>query len=111
MRRLNRGEILEKSELQEIANCYFVTPHAMKRLNERGLKKEDLTNIILNPLLAYFNTDGTINIAKDKDHYLVVDYNNYYKNYVIITYKEPSLNGKNIFEKQQLAIEGKDRVA
>lgn len=111
MRKLNRGENLTKSELQEIANCYFVTPHAMKRLKERGLKKEDVTNIIINPLLAYFNTDGTINIAKDKEYYLVVGYNNYYKNYVIITYKEPSLNGKNIFEKQQLAIDGVNRVA
>lgn len=81
MRRLNRGEILLKEELQEIANHYFITPHAMKRMNERGLNKEDVTKIILNPLLAYFNTDGTINIARNEDHYLVVGYNNYYKKY------------------------------
>lgn len=111
MRKLNRGENLIKTELQEIANNYYITPHAIQRMSERGLDKRSIKDIILNPLVAYFNTDGSINIAKDEFHYLVIKYNGYFKNYQIITYKEPSLNGKNIFQKQELATKGIHRVA
>lgn len=110
MRQLNRGENLVQAELEEIASKYYITSHAKIRMLERGLNEEAIKKIILNPLVAYFNTDGTINIAQDKNYYLVVRYDSYYDNYVVITYKEPSRNGKNIFEKQQLAIEGKDRI-
>lgn len=111
MRKLNRGENLIRTELQEIANNYYITPHAIKRMSERGLDKKAVKNIILNPVVAYFNTDFSINIAQDESHYLVIKYNYYFENYQIITYKEPSLNGKTIFQKQQLAMRGISRVA
>lgn len=110
MRKLNRGEILTKTELQEIATNYCLTYHAKDRMKERGIAENQIKDIILNPLIAYFNTDYSINIAQDQHHYFVIIYNENQNKYVIVTYKEPSYNGKSIFEKHEMATKGKDRI-
>lgn len=111
MRKLNRGENLTKDELKEIASNYKITLHAKIRMAERGISEQSVKQVILNPKVAYFNTDGSINVAKDKDHYFVVSYDKSAKKYVIITYKEPSRNGKDIFDKQAMAIMGLKRAS
>lgn len=109
MRKLNRGERLTNAELQEIATNYCLTNHAKDRIKKRGISKNQIKDIILNPLIAYFNTDYSINIAKDQHHYFVIVYNKNQNKYVIVTYKEPSSNGKTISEKQEMAKKGYDR--
>ena len=106
IRRLNKGQKLEKWELEEIANNFSLSYHARQRLEERG-KEIDVKNLILNSCLAYYNTDGTINIAKDKYFYLVVAIKT--DGYTVVTYKEKSHNGITIFEKRALALRGVKR--
>lgn len=105
-----KGENLTKEELNEIKNNFVIGKHAEKRLKERGLETAEIPNIISRPFLAYFNTDGTINIAKDEFHYLVFGYNNKKKNYKLITYKEPSFKKISVIKKQMYAKLGMNRA-
>lgn len=104
MRRLNRGQELTTEELREIADNFILTHHAEQRITER-YPNVDIRKAILHPILAYYNTDGSINIALNSYEYIVVAPNSYH----IITFKEKSLNNIDIFTKQQLAIKGYGR--
>lgn len=102
MRNCHKGENLTQDELNEIANNFSLTYHAKQRISERN-KNVNLKQVILNPVLAYFNTDYSINIALNEYEYLVVVYKKYINKYLIITYKERSFNSITIFQKQELA--------
>lgn len=104
-----KGENLTAGELKEIADNFSITFHGESRRKERQLGKSEILEILKNPLLAYWNTDDTVNVAKDKFNYLVFGWNIEKQKWDVITYKEKSHNDKDIFEKQKLARLGKDR--
>lgn len=106
MRHLNRGQELTVGELREIAENYIVSKHAQQRIAERYVEL-DIKKAILHPLLAYYNTDGTINIALNGYEYIVIDRKLY--GYKVVTIKEKSLNNIDIFTKREMAIKGKER--
>lgn len=102
-----RGELLTSNELKEIAENFILSRHAQERIAER-FPELDIYKAILNPLIAYFNTDGSINIALNSFEYLVIATDR--KPYKIITYKEKSHNNINVFIKRQMAMQGKSRA-
>lgn len=104
LRHLKHGEKLNRKEIIEIANNYRLTLHAQKRKAER-MPNVNLQRAIRNSILAYFNTDGTINIAFDNYTYIVVD-----TSYKVITIKEKSHNNINIWVKYNLAKNGIHRL-
>lgn len=103
----NRGEELTKEEREEIANNFFISRHAIERLRERG--KVDIRQLVLDPLVAYFNTDGSVNVAQDEYNYLVFSYDDFHKNWKVVTWKEESWHGKTVFDKQRMAMNGYGR--
>ena len=103
----NHGEDLTKEELQEIADNFFISRHAKEMFSKRGYLNP--RQIILNPYIAYFNTDGTINIAFNEYRYLVVGWAEKYQKFCIITWKEPSWTGASVTHKRELARTGKKR--
>lgn len=103
----NRGEDLTKEELNEIANNYYISLHAKERLQERG--NVNIRNLVLNPLVAYFNTDGSVNVAMDEWNYLVFAYSEKHQNWTVVTWKEESWHGKTVFDKQEMARNGYGR--
>lgn len=106
MRNLNRGEELTKEELEEIYYHLYITKHARERLKLRNSNIKQVLETIKNPYLAYFNTDGSINIAPNEWQCYVLAKNNY-GNYSLITYKEEVW--LSMTEKQNLAKKGIDR--
>ena len=101
-----KGELLTKDELQEIAEDFVLSRHAEQRMAER-FPELDIHKAILKPLLAYFNTDGSVNIALNSFEYLVVATNS--KPFKVVTYKEKSHNNIDIFTKRTMAMQGKSR--
>lgn len=104
MKLKNKGQNLTHEDLKEISENFVITKHAQKRLQERGLHESEIKEIILSPYKAFFNTDYSINIAKDSSHYLVFVFSESSKKFVLITYKEPSKNKVSIDRKQMLAF-------
>jgi hypothetical protein len=98
-----RGELLTTEELKEIAENFILSKHAEQRITERN-PELDVRKAILKPLLAYFNTDGSVNIALNGFEYLVVATN--YKPYKVVTYKEKSHNNIDIVAKREMAMQG-----
>lgn len=98
-----RGELLTTEELKEIAENFELSRHAEQRIAER-FADLNIHKAILNPLIAYFNTDGSINIALNSFEYLVISTDT--KPYKVITYKEKSHNNIDIFTKRQMAVRG-----
>jgi hypothetical protein len=96
----HRGQLLKYNELNEIANNYILTRHAKEMINKR-CPNLNIRRSIKNPILAYFNTDGSVNIAINKFEYLVIALDKF--PYKIITFKEKSQNGIDIFFKRYLA--------
>lgn len=96
-----RGEELTDEELMEIYNNLHITNHARERLNSRI--PVDLKQLFESPLIAYFNTDGSVNVAYDVYNYLVVKYNEHYDRWSALTWKEKSWNNKTVFDKQNMA--------
>ena len=103
----NRGEELTQEERNEVANNLHITNHCKQRLNERV--DVDVYKLIRNPMIAYFNTDGSMNFALDKWNYLVVARDDYHKCYNAVTWKELSWYGNDVYDKQRLAKAGYDR--
>ncbi len=99
----HRGQLLKWYELYEIANNYILTRHAREKIAER-CPNLNIHNAIRYPVIAYFNTDGSVNIALNSYEYLVVSLDR--KPYPIITFKERSLNGIDIYEKRDMAQDG-----
>lgn len=104
MRKLNRGQELTAEELREIAEHFVLTKHARQRIAER-YPDIDIRKAIIHPLLAYYNTDGSVNIALNSYEYIVVAPDSY----SVITFKEKSLNNIDIFAKREMAIKGYGR--
>ena len=99
VRELTHEEILKIYE-----NTSF-SMHAKERMRER---KATLGDIINSPL-AYINTDGSINIQnriKPKEYFVFGKINT---GFILITYKEQSLNGVSLRKKYQLALKGYER--
>lgn len=99
----HRGQLLNRDELDEIANNYILTKHA-KEMIEKRCPNLNVKYSIQNPILAYFNTDGSVNIAISDFEYLVVVLDKF--PYKVITFKEKSHNGIDIFFKRYLAQTG-----
>lgn len=95
-----RGELVLKEDLRHIADNYILTKHAKQKILERH-PDLNVRDSILNNVIAYYNTDGSINCAINEYEYLVIGTDR--KPYRIITFKEKSWNSINIFEKQRLA--------
>ena len=100
----HRGEELKPEELQEIYDNLFISKHAQERLDERV--PVNIKQLFENPLVAYFNTDGSVNIALDEYNYLVVAYCEKFNNWKVITWKEKSWHDKTVFDKQRMAKAG-----
>lgn len=106
-----------------IKSNFHITEHAIEKMDsrsnliaryERGridyiTTINNICNAIDNRILAYYNTDGSINIAVTKWEYFVFEYREDKKLWELVTYKEMSLNGIDIYAKKQLAIDGYDR--
>lgn len=99
----HRGQLLKRNELDEIANNYILTKHAKEMIDKR-CPNLNIKYSIQNPILAYFNTDGSVNIAISDFEYLVVVLDKF--PYKVITFKEKSHNGIDIFFKRRLAQTG-----
>ena len=81
----HRGQLLKHNELNEIANNYILTKHAKEMIDKR-CPNLNIKHSIKHPILAYFNTDGSVNIAINGFEYLVVSLDRF--PYKIITFKE-----------------------
>lgn len=104
-----RGELLTAVELNNIANHLTLSYHAKEQLTVRnfGTDLNKIKTAILNPILAYYNTDGSINIARNRWEYFVIVPKK--DGFLMITYKEQSHNGIDIYAKRNLAIRGYGR--
>lgn len=117
------GEIVSQEVIDEIKMRITITNHALKRLEWRsGMVvrfengainyKETIRNIkyrINHRILAYYNTDGTINIAINRYNYFVFAKDEERNVWVLITYKEQSYNDNDVFYKRKLALQGIER--
>ena len=105
------GQPLKREELEQISKNYIITKHAFQRMKERGLKPSEIPVILRNPYSSFVNTDGSVNVAKDSNHYLVFakDRKNP-EGWVIITYKEQSKHNISFERKQFLAFLGVGRM-
>ena len=105
------GQPLKREELEQISKNYIITKHALQRMKERGLRPSEIPVILRSPYSSFVNTDGSINVAKDSNHYLVFgrDKKDSTK-WVIITYKEQSKHNVSFERKQFLAFMGIGRM-
>lgn len=117
------GQKISKELFENIKSNYRISKHAQEQLEKRsdllikyeggsinfGATKAAINEAMNKNILAYINTDGSVNVALDKYHYFVFAYNEDHKNWTMITYKEPSWYDKDIFEKQKMALDGFDR--
>lgn len=108
MRRLCMGENLTREELKEIENNLIITKHAKERIIERNSSVKEVYDTIREPYIAYFNTDGSINIALNNWQCYIIARSKYEENkYVLLTYKDDVwLSMK---KKQELARKGYSR--
>lgn len=93
---------------EEILKIYENTSFSM-HANERMRERKATLGDIINSPLAYINTDGSINIQnriKPKEYFVFGKINT---GFILITYKEQSLNGISLRKKYQLALKGYER--
>ncbi len=118
------GKEVEGKVIAHILKNFYFCNHAITRLEERTnlivrdkngafnkyLTKINIVNdIVRNKVLAYYNTDGSVNIAIDEYNYYVFEYQEDRDKWLLHTFKEPSWNKITIFQKQELAIRGISR--
>lgn len=122
------GREVDDRTLNYILNHYYLCYHSVKRLDERRNlvarfpnghldKWSTIKNINLdirkNLLIAYFNTDGSVNVAIDEYNYYVFtpqdDIEERKGMWALLTFKEKSHNNINIWEKRELAMTGYHR--
>lgn len=120
---ISSGDIVSQEVIDEIKSGITITNHALKRLEWRsGMVvrfengsinyKETIRNIkyrINHRILAYYNTDGSINIAINRYNYFVFAKDEERNVWVLITYKEQSYNDNDVFYKRKLALQGIER--
>lgn len=99
-----KGELLTAEELKEVADNLIISKHAQQRIAERH-SDLDVYNVILNPVIAFFNTDGTIYIGINEWEHLIIDVKPY--GYKLVTIKQKSFVGATIFDKREMATLGK----
>jgi len=104
LRMLHNGELLLPTELEEISKNFRLSYHVENQLRDRGISL-DLAPLFKNPFLAYYNTDGSINIARNDYEYFVVAKGD--DCFVVVTFKEKSINGFTVTDKRNFALEGK----
>ena len=126
------GQEIDREFINSILTNFHISKHALQEMRERtsfvnlveeldetfkdGTKKVNFTLTIRNireainkNVLAYINTDGSVNIALSDYDYFVFAYDESRGNWNLITFKEKSWYDKTIWEKQQMALEGFDR--
>ena len=118
------GQDVNQTTLNEIKHKMRLTVHSIEKMKnrfpelvvERFDNKVDFRKTINNicdkidkNILAYYNTDGSINVAINRWEYFVFAYNEDRDTWSLVTFKEKSLNSNDIFNKKQLALEGYDR--
>lgn len=117
------GKDISTSLYKEIRGNYFLSRHAQEQLEKRsdllvkfedgkinfGATKRNINAAMDNAVLAYINTDGSVNIALDDYNYFVFAWNEDKGSWTMITYKEMSWYSITIWEKQKMALEGFDR--
>ena len=74
-----------------------------------GATIRNIRKAIDNYILAYINTDGSINVALSDYDYFVFAYNEKEGLWNLVTFKEMSWYGNTIQEKHHMAIVGFDR--
>lgn len=114
----HHGEKISKELLDEIMRNYRISHHAQEQLSKRSdmfvpgnlaATKMRVNEKLIDNILAYFNTDGSVNIAINEWNYFVFCYDENRMYWNMVTFKEQSWYGKNIFEKREMAINGFDR--
>ena len=117
------GQDISVSLYKEIRGNYFLSKHAQEQLEKRsdllvkyedgkinfGATKRNINAAMDNAVLAYYNTDGSVNIALDDYNYFVFAWNPDRGSWTMITYKEMSWYSITIWEKQKMALDGFDR--
>lgn len=106
MRNLNRGQMLMKTELNEIIENLQFSRHSIERLAQRGSTKAEVIETLRKPFLAYFNTDGSINVSPSNHKCYVIVKDNY-GGYIVVTYKEDTHYP--MTKKRELAMRGISR--
>ena len=101
-----RGEEVPKKDLNYISNNYILTRHAKEMIDKRH-SNVNVVESIRTPMIAYFNTDGSINCAINEDEYFVIATDAF--PFRVVTFKEKSWYGKNVLEKREMAMNGYDR--
>ncbi len=104
---INNITFVSRKKIEYIAHNFILTTHAKKRLMQRYGTIKDVRKMLLNCILAWENTDKTINIAIDYNHYFVVGCID--GKYKIVTYNDKSKTGYTIIDKFILAYLGIDR--
>lgn len=120
---LKVGEEVSPQEIIDILRKCYLTKHALQRMEERGewvVRGEDgrinfkelfirLKETIKNSLICYVNIDDkgnkSINVCIDEYNYFVFAPKEDGQ-WCMITFKEPSHNKINVFEKQKMARDG-----
>ena len=102
--------ILRTNQLKDIAENFILTNHSQERLMQRfgKIDREIISNRLLNPILAYRNNDGSMNIAINEFEYFVVKYSENNEP-VVVTFKEASYNNYSIYDKFILCLKGYKR--
>lgn len=97
---------LTQNDLINISNNFILTKHAFYRVKNRlKYTMSDIKKSIVNSMLGYYNTDGSINVqVGDREEYYVFTFED--NKYRMITCKEPSLNGYKLSDKYKLALLG-----
>ena len=98
-----KGELLTAEELQEVAENLIISKHAKQRIEERH-PTLDVYKTILNPVIAFFNVDGTIYIGINKWEHLIIDVKSY--GCKLVTLKQRSFTDVTIFDKREMAVAG-----
>lgn len=103
---------LNKGHLKEIANNHRLTKHAKIRIKERFNYERNgsVKMAILNSPLAFVNNDGSVSVGtKDGSIFKFVQPTKEKPFFYMITFYEPSLNKKSIYQKYKLTMKGYNR--
>jgi predicted secreted hydrolase len=117
------GQNISSEVYQDIKDNYFISKHAQEQLEKRSdllvklpdgrinftATKRNINQAMDDYVVAYYNTDGSVNIALNDYNYFVFAWNEERYSWTMITYKEMSWFSITIWDKQKMAIDGFDR--
>jgi hypothetical protein len=101
--------VLLKDDLRTVSNNFSLTNHARKRINQRfgSSDTRKIRKAIIEADFAYVAGDRVINVGlKDGTIFKLAQEG---RNYIMITYLDPSMNGVDIRKKYRLACRGGNR--